>query len=143
MSKREDEKKQDTPADTEVPQGSPAEPGVTQGEPADTGAPQGTPGEPAATGADQGDDKVDKPVDDKVDEPVDDKVDEPVDELVDGKVEKAGSKRRRQYAFLTLSRCPRCKTTDTVATSTQGKVQYRRCLRAVCRWTYTVMGTKV
>lgn len=47
------------------------------------------------------------------------------------------------YDFSHGKRCPRCKTTDTVARSTQGRVQYRRCLRAVCRKTYSVVGRPV
>lgn len=56
--------------------------------------------------------------------------------------EKPRKKKKRKYSFPTVSRCPRCGATDTIATSTQGKVQYRRCLRAVCRHTYHVIGPK-
>lgn len=52
-------------------------------------------------------------------------------------------KEKITYSFPTQSRCPRCRTTDTIATSTQGKIQYRRCLRAICRHTYTVIGMKI
>ena len=48
-----------------------------------------------------------------------------------------------RYSFPTVSKCPRCGGTQTRATSTQGKVQYRKCLAPVCRWRYTVIGTKV
>jgi len=95
------------------------------------------------------DDKVDKPVDDKVDKPVDDKVDKPVDDKVDkpvdDKVDKPAGKKKKKirYAFPTVSRCPRCKTTDTVAYRTAKNIQYRRCLRAICRWSYSVRGKKV
>ncbi len=76
-----------------------------------------------------------KQVDDKIDGKVDDKVDGKVDDKVEEKV---------KYAFPTKSRCPRCGATDTIATSSpEGKFQYRRCRRAICRWKYTVMGTKI
>ena len=40
--------------------------------------------------------------------------------------------------------CPRCRTTDTEAYSTDTKNgrQYRRCQRAVCRWRYSVNGRR-
>lgn len=47
------------------------------------------------------------------------------------------------YAFLTQNRCPRCKSTDTVARSTQGKWQYRECQVAVCRTKYHVEGKSI
>ena len=47
------------------------------------------------------------------------------------------------FAFPSRSRCPRCGTVDTVALSTQGDVQYRRCLRAICRKRYAVRGERV
>lgn len=52
-------------------------------------------------------------------------------------------KEKNVYSFPTQSRCPRCQTVDTQAVSTQLNVQYRKCLRAVCRHTYTVIGKKV
>ena len=58
-----------------------------------------------------------------------------IDEPVDGK--------KVVYSFPTQSKCPRCGTTETTAYSTKGKVQYRRCLRAICRWNYQVIGQKV
>lgn len=39
-----------------------------------------------------------------------------------------------RYAFKTVVRCPRCGTTDTVARSTKGRVQYRMCRRATCQY---------
>jgi len=57
--------------------------------------------------------------------------------------EKPPKKAEPIYAFPTKSRCPRCKQTDTEATSTQGKWQYRRCTRAICRHAYQVEGTKI
>jgi hypothetical protein len=35
-------------------------------------------------------------------------------------------------------RCPRCGMADTIATSTQEGVQYRKCRRPICRWRYKV-----
>ena len=45
------------------------------------------------------------------------------------------------YSFPTRSRCPECKATDTIAISTQAKVQYRECRK--CGNTYTVIGQKI
>ncbi|MGA1979474.1 MAG: hypothetical protein ABSG99_02760 [Sedimentisphaerales bacterium] len=67
--------------------------------------------------------------------PVDDKVDKSVDESVE--------EQKDVYSFPTRSRCPRCKTTDTIATETRGKIQRRQCQRAICRWKYIVYGTKI
>lgn len=51
---------------------------------------------------------------------------------------------KARYDFSHGLRCPRCKTLDTLARSTQGNIQYRRCLRATCqsnnRGAYTVVG---
>ena len=47
------------------------------------------------------------------------------------------------WAFPTKSRCPRCGSVETEATSTQGELQYRRCTVPVCRRTYVVYGTQV
>jgi len=52
-------------------------------------------------------------------------------------------KEKPKYSFPTKSRCPRCQTTDTEATSTQDNIQYRQCKRAICKWKYTVRGVKV
>lgn len=38
--------------------------------------------------------------------------------------------------------CPRCLTGDTVAYSTNGKIQYRKCRRGVCRHRFTVRGRR-
>jgi hypothetical protein len=53
------------------------------------------------------------------------------------------AKRKKEYSFPTVSACPRCRGTQTRATSTQGKIQYRKCLAPVCQKTYTVIGQKV
>jgi Zn ribbon nucleic-acid-binding protein len=50
------------------------------------------------------------------------------------------------YDFAHGKRCPTCKGTDTIATSTQGDVQYRQCRRVGCRSyrkNYTVVGKEV
>ncbi len=51
------------------------------------------------------------------------------------------------YDFSHGRRCPRCRQTDTVCRSTQGGIQYRKCLRALCRTVkdgnYTVVGKEV
>ena len=45
-----------------------------------------------------------------------------------------------EYAFPSRSRCPRCQASDTRAVSTQGNVQYRQCIRPICRQRYKVIG---
>lgn len=47
------------------------------------------------------------------------------------------------WAFPSKSACERCGTLDTQAVSTQENTQYRRCLRAICRHSYKVIGEKV
>jgi len=51
--------------------------------------------------------------------------------------------KERRYSFPTVSRCPRCGVTQTRATSTQGRVQYRKCLAPICGKSYTVFGEEV
>lgn len=51
------------------------------------------------------------------------------------------AKKKRNYVFPTPSKCPRCRGVDTVAYRTDGKIQYRRCRRAICRHRYQVRGT--
>lgn len=58
-------------------------------------------------------------------------------------VTSVSSAKPKAYAFPTKSRCPRCRGLQTRCYSTQGRVQYRRCLAPVCQKAYTVMGTKV
>ena len=55
------------------------------------------------------------------------------------KPEKTG----KQYAFPRGIRCPRCKANDTLQTSTQENIQYRRCQRAVCRHPFKVIGKEI
>lgn len=50
---------------------------------------------------------------------------------------------KKRYSFPTVSRCARCGSSQTQAYSTHGNVQYRKCLVAVCRNRYPVIGTKV
>lgn len=47
------------------------------------------------------------------------------------------------FSFPSKSACPRCGATDTIATSTQTNIQYRKCQRPICRYTYKVIGDKV
>jgi len=47
------------------------------------------------------------------------------------------------YAFPSKSRCPRCGTLETRQRSTKGRVQYRQCTRAICRWRYQVFGRQI
>lgn len=49
----------------------------------------------------------------------------------------------KMWSFPTISQCPRCGGTQTRAISTQGKVQYRKCLAPICQKRYTVIGQKV
>jgi len=53
--------------------------------------------------------------------------------------------KQKKWSFPTVSRCPRCGTTETICRRTDNKLgrQYRICKRAVCRKTYTVFGEKV
>lgn len=47
------------------------------------------------------------------------------------------------YSFPTRSRCPKCSSLSTRATSTRGSVQLRRCRRPSCGFTYKEAGSKV
>jgi len=40
-------------------------------------------------------------------------------------------------------RCPRCNGLNTIAVSTQGRIQYRQCRAVICRHKYAVRGKKV
>lgn len=51
--------------------------------------------------------------------------------------------RRAAYVFDRGRQCPRCRGWDTVATSTQGNVQYRRCRAPICQHRYAVVGRPV
>lgn len=50
------------------------------------------------------------------------------------------------YDFAHGKRCPSCKGQDTVAVSTQGKIQYRSCRYALCEFShknYPVVGKEI
>lgn len=47
------------------------------------------------------------------------------------------------YSFQTRARCPRCGGVNTIATSTQGRVQFRRCNNPVCRNRFKAAGVAV
>jgi len=53
--------------------------------------------------------------------------------------------RKKEWSFPTVSKCPRCGTTDTRCERTDSKMgwQYRLCQRAICRHRYRVQGVKV
>lgn len=47
------------------------------------------------------------------------------------------------YAFPSRSRCPRCKSINTVAHGKHGGTQYRVCQQPICRKRYSVAGSAV
>ena len=60
-----------------------------------------------------------------------------------GKVPKVSPPTKEiRYSFPTVSRCPRCGSTNTRAYSTKKQVQYRVCLAPICRHKYSVYGQK-
>ncbi len=54
---------------------------------------------------------------------------------------KKHKKKRQKFRFPKQPRCPRCNYVQTRAVSTQGQNQYRRCLNAICRNRFTVVGS--
>lgn len=48
-----------------------------------------------------------------------------------------------RWSFPTRSKCPRCGGFYTRATSTQGNVQYRKCMIPICQKRYSVLGKKI
>ena len=48
-----------------------------------------------------------------------------------------------KYAFPTVSRCPRCKSLQTVRTGQNGEIQYRKCTQVICKRGYSVTGKPV
>lgn len=56
---------------------------------------------------------------------------------------KKSKKNRQKFTFPKQPRCPRCNYVQTRAVSTQGQNQYRRCLNAICRNRFTVVGVPV
>lgn len=59
------------------------------------------------------------------------------------KTTKKAKEKGIQYAFPKENPCPRCHAMDTIATSTQGRVQYRQCTRAICRHNFKTVGKKI
>lgn len=57
----------------------------------------------------------------------------------------SNKKRKKEWSFPTVSKCPRCGTTDTICKRTDIKMgwQYRQCQRAICRHRYRVQGVKM
>jgi hypothetical protein len=51
--------------------------------------------------------------------------------------------RQTKWAFPTQARCPRCNGLQTRATSTQGPIQYRQCMAAICLYRFSIKGWKV
>lgn len=51
--------------------------------------------------------------------------------------------KRLVWAFPSKSRCPRCGTINTKMYSSNQNIQYRKCMNAVCRNTYKVIGVLV
>ena len=47
------------------------------------------------------------------------------------------------YSFPSKSRCPRCGQIHTVAYAIHGKIQYRKCLNTICKFTYKETGIQV
>ena len=84
--------------------------------------------------------KPPEPVDKVIEEVVDGPVEEVVEEIVAESVEEP--EREIKWHFPNASQCPRCKAYDTVATSTKGNKQYRKCRRGHCRHRYCVIGVK-
>lgn len=66
------------------------------------------------------------------------------DEVTETETPKAPEKNKKKvrYHFPNASQCPRCRTYDTVATSTKGNKQYRTCRRGHCRHRYCAIGVK-
>jgi len=48
-----------------------------------------------------------------------------------------------RFSFPTVSACPRCRGTQTRATSTQGRIQFRRCQAPICRFKFSIRGKPV
>lgn len=65
-------------------------------------------------------------------------------EVIESETPKAPkkSKKSARWHFPNAVQCPRCRTYDTVATSTKDNKQYRTCRRGHCRHRYCVTGVK-
>lgn len=48
-----------------------------------------------------------------------------------------------RYSFPTVVRCPRCNSPNTTAYATKGRIQYRACQGAVCRYRFKAVGKAV
>lgn len=72
----------------------------------------------------------------------DEQVTEP--EVTEPEMPKAPKQRKKsaRYHFPNALQCPRCRSYDTVATSTKVNKQYRTCRRGHCRHRYCVTGVK-
>lgn len=55
-------------------------------------------------------------------------------------IETSETKEEKQKWHYPQTRCPRCGVYDSLATSTQGKRQYRQCQRPTCRHKFVVVG---
>ena len=45
-----------------------------------------------------------------------------------------------RYSFPTKVRCPLCGCIRTLAYSTQGQIQYRKCLNGICELRFKIIG---
>ena len=45
-----------------------------------------------------------------------------------------------RYSFPTKVRCPLCGCIRTLSVSTQGQVQYRKCLNGICELRFKIIG---
>jgi len=86
--------------------------------------------------------EVTKPLDEKIDETVDEESEERATSDERQETETTEPERKVKYVFPNASQCPRCRSHDTIAYRTDGKVQYRRCRRGHCRWRYSIIGLK-
>ena len=61
------------------------------------------------------------------------------------KKKKRRKRRKRRWSFPTVSKCPRCGSTNTICrrTDIQNGWQYRQCRQAICRKNYPVKGEKI
>lgn len=60
-----------------------------------------------------------------------------------GKLAATGPQTQRQWQFRSPVRCPRCGCLQTLAGSTQGRIQYRVCTSAVCRHRFVSIGEAI
>lgn len=69
-------------------------------------------------------------------------IEEVIKEEVEAIVKESQEEQKEKtiYSYPTQSKCPRCSTISTKATSTHRGRQYRKCLMPVCRHKYSVDG---